>query len=744
MGKILLVLLLTFLTSIPIFSAAAESLRIEWIPGEVGPESWTITPSSPTVEDVIHFSGPTGVHSNSCYAEVLAGGSPALSIAPAKNTVALWFEPPPPEGCYDIYYPVCGLEGEFGPLSEGDWLFFCDNPVAQFSISFHVSAIPTYVLDVKVVGDGSVSQDPPPPYRAGDKVTLLAEPHSGWSFLKWSGDIPPENKADNPLTLTMDSDKTITATFSRLPRPLSVPEDYPTIQAAIDAAPDGDTIVVLPGTYAENMYFLGKNVTLRSTDPTDPTVVAATIIDGNQAGSVVTFTGTENETCVLSGFTIRNGKANYGAGICGGTWELPTHATIRNCVVTANEAGGEESAHAAGGGLAYCDGLIEKNTISANRARIAGLWSWGPGAGGLHACNGEVRGNKICDNVSEGPGTGGGLGRCGGLISNNEIVRNTAGDGGGLAFCDGVVRNNTIVGNSAHQWGGGFAVCDGLIESNLICSNSARNGGGLYGCEGTIRNNLIAWNAADQGQFGDQDGGGICLSTVRPETPTIVNCTIVGNSAGRFGGGVAYCYSSMHNCIIWGNVAPNGAEVYSSNAPTYSCIQDWTEGGEGNICDEPRFVDADGPDNDPQTYREDAGGDACGTVADNDYRLLPDSPCIDAGNNEAPDFPQTDIAGMPRILFGGRSVTVDMGAYEYYVNKVEASATADGIILTWSSAAKKIYSVLFSEDLISWHLGVEGLYSAGNQTTSWIDDGTLTGVPPQLVPHRFYRILHTQ
>ncbi|MDP2898437.1 MAG: choice-of-anchor Q domain-containing protein [bacterium] len=212
---------------------------------------------------------------------------------------------------------------------------------------------------------------------------------------------------------------------------------------------------------------------------------------------------------------------------------------------------------------------------------------------------------------------------------------------------------------------------------------------------------------------------------------SIENCTIVGNSAGRFGGGVAYCYYPMYNCIIWGNSSPDGAQLFSSSAPTYSCIQDWTEGGEGNISDDPRFVDPDGPDNDPEAY------------ADNDYRLSPDSPCIDAGFND-PQLPETDIAGMPRVLFGGKSTTADMGAYEYYVNKVEASPTADQIILTWSSVAKKMYSVLFSDDLIAWRPAADGLYSAGNQTTSWTDDGTLTGVPPQLVPHRFYRILHTQ
>ena len=111
---------------------------------------------------------------------------------------------------------------------------------------------------------------------------------------------------------------------------LSVPSQYSSVQAAIDAAQTGDTIVVQPGTYTENINFHGKAITLTSTDPLDPSVVANTVIDGDDKGSVVTFNSQETTDSVLTGFTIRNGSGTlldgklYGGGIFCGTGCAPT------------------------------------------------------------------------------------------------------------------------------------------------------------------------------------------------------------------------------------------------------------------------------------------------------------------------------------------------------------------------------------------------------------------------------------
>ena len=150
--------------------------------------------------------------------------------------------------------------------------------------------------------------------------------------------------------------------------------DYLTIQEALDASTNGDSIVVYPsdgspnGAYVENIIFPIWPVTLTSTDPLDPAVVAATIIDGDDYGIVVTFGSHTTLSSVMDGFTIQNGFGIEGGGIyC--DYGSPT---IRHCTITSNNA-------SYGGGilLLSSNAAIEYCTISNNNAdEGAGVSNW--------------------------------------------------------------------------------------------------------------------------------------------------------------------------------------------------------------------------------------------------------------------------------------------------------------------------------------------------------------------------------
>ncbi len=98
---------------------------------------------------------------------------------------------------------------------------------------------------------------------------------------------------------------------------INIPVDYPTIQQGIDASVDGDTVLVQPGTYVENVNFNGHNIVLGSLFlmTGDTSYVSRTVIGGDQWGSVVTFESGEGSATLLTGFTITNGYYERGGGI---------------------------------------------------------------------------------------------------------------------------------------------------------------------------------------------------------------------------------------------------------------------------------------------------------------------------------------------------------------------------------------------------------------------------------------------
>ena len=124
---------------------------------------------------------------------------------------------------------------------------------------------------------------------------------------------------------------------------IRVPDPGDSIQAAIELAVDGDSVTVGPGTYLENLDFLGKAITLISDFPDEP---CRTIIDGSGAApddpnkSVVLFIHQEGPDSVVDGFTIRGGTGmEFGPfSWGGGMFFYGAGPTIQNCIIRDNSA----------------------------------------------------------------------------------------------------------------------------------------------------------------------------------------------------------------------------------------------------------------------------------------------------------------------------------------------------------------------------------------------------------------------
>ncbi len=243
-----------------------------------------------------------------------------------------------------------------------------------------------------------------------------------------------------------------------------VPGEYSTIQGAIEDCNDGDMVIVSPGTYYENINFLGKDITVTGTEPENWDIVAATIIDGNNSGSVVTFANGETNEAILKGFTITGGygsiNSEFGAEI---VW---------------------------GSGI-YCNNSspsITGNIISDNHSPIdmqSGINNYGAGISCLYS-NAIISRNIIRNNSGL---AGGGIMTYLGapVITNNVIYDNSASIGGGVALLGGSLINNTIFGNDANlstenQAGNIYTTnqngyYQNRIMNNIICN--AKSGSGI-------------------------------------------------------------------------------------------------------------------------------------------------------------------------------------------------------------------------------------------------------------------------
>ncbi len=441
-----------------------------------------------------------------------------------------------------------------------------------------------------------------------------------------------------------------------------VPDDFSTIQAAIDGAANSDVIIVRAGTYVENLDFLGKAITVESEAGPD-----STVIDGNSAQSVVTFQSAEGADSVLDGFTILNGTGtDYNNKRCGGGIICinGSSPTIRRNLIESN------TVEHKGGGI-YCNGSspsILENVIRGNS--VTDTDSFTEGGGGIHCSSSSavIWKNSISQNMAYGRGYhqcwGGGLffHDSSVTLAENVIEKNTSDYAGGgitiyAAPSAGATRvtGNVISENSA-IWGGGVSCgfASPLFANNWFRNNAAETGAAIdfYDSLSEIYNCFFFENTASL------DGGGVAF---QKSSLSIGNCTFTRNVALDRGGAIFCGFDSaptVVNSILWGDLAFYGAEIYLDRAPAVSftiSYSDVTGGltgvhvsqgttldwGQGMIDADPLFAKIHEPD----------------------LHLLHDSPCRNKGDSTVvPPGLAGDSEGDPRIS----GTRVDMGADEFH------------------------------------------------------------------------------
>jgi probable HAF family extracellular repeat protein len=366
--------------------------------------------------------------------------------------------------------------------------------------------------------------------------------------------------------------------------------DYPTIQEAIDAAYDGDTVLVADGVYIgdgnRDLDFKGKSITVRSENGPENCIIDCNATESEPHRGFYFHNG-ERPGSILDGLIITNGYGpkEYWPGVGtiyrgGGIYFDNSSPTIKNC---------------------------------------------------------KIIGNR----TSDAPGTGDGVGagiccyKASPTISNSQITDNVAGyaHGGGIygLDSDASIINCNISGNNASSGCGAYFDGGAPIINRCFISNNHSSAGGrgvLYfesGAAPTITNCLITVNWGLP--------GGICAWTSGGQA-TITNCTVVNNYY-QFGGGAIYWKGSsalVTNCICRDNhLTGEGREIIGAVTVNYNNIQDDPgTPGIGNIDADPLFLTTD-----------------C-------YYLGLGSPCINAGDpNYIPEPNETDLDGLSRVI-GGR------------------------------------------------------------------------------------------
>jgi hypothetical protein len=308
--------------------------------------------------------------------------------------------------------------------------------------------------------------------------------------------------------------------------------------------------------------------------------------------------------------------------VTNGTYYVPSEISVTNAI-TIQSVNGPDVTIIDGGGSNRCFDLHDSACVINGFAIRNGIAASG---GGIYCADDT----PIASNCL--------------FFANEAIMVSGGGGGGGGGMFGGTAIQCEFNSNGAVF---GAGKCWGVAEGCLFINNYGSSphssvgtaGAGMGG--GEARNCLFIGNSN-------------CVQAAGMGLGTAINCTFVGNCS-QFGG-AAVTDVAVHNCIFEGNVAEEEPSEITDSEVYHSCAAQLAFGVNGNITNEPLFVDA----------------------ANGDFRLQSNSPCINWGNNLVVTN-ATDLDGNPRIVEGA----VDMGAYEYQGIVGLADSDADGINDDW-------------------------------------------------------------
>lgn len=378
-------------------------------------------------------------------------------------------------------------------------------------------------VTVAVSGNGSIIKTPDDSglgYYFDEDVYISGIPDKGYKFVQWQGDY---EGTEQTIKLPMNSSKNLIAIFKPLGT-LRVPDEYVSIQAAIDAAEEGETILVAPGIYKENLDLKGKrNITLSSTFGIGTSDINATVIDGSNSGPCIIANQAE-ENIKIIGFTLTNGSGFVVDGITKGgaiyaddsNLELISNQFKQNNAVSAGN-------YAYGGAIYALSSSItlSSNSFIDNQATSSSYNAFGGAIAAEGTTLNLIDKNYFQQNIVKGKASsfGGAIYAFASNVSinNDEFISNAASwiypyapsqTFGGALFIDGsstLSLTGTIIEKNEAAKGGGLSIKNSVatINNSTLVYNHANAeasgfGGAIYAEKAkiTLQNNLIIYNKA--------------------------------------------------------------------------------------------------------------------------------------------------------------------------------------------------------------------------------------------------------